>query len=201
MPIEIDEQHDAVRPLFGKTSGRRAKDSIRFSQFVSPLSGAPVLTGRQCCNKDKVGKYPEPLGTILSRVGLEFLLAWLCTWCVSRRDVSSEPSTPESLASDDPLRTGLVVRPERNPLAVFGLKATRFHCQIPNIRDGRRSPLRCDRLLSKSCAGADGARQESNAKSPAETHTIQLRTSSPPRRELVALLLHEHELGSLHAFH
>jgi len=96
-PIEIDEQHDAVGPCL-EDSGRRASSkgflAVSLARYLELLD----WTGRQL-QQDKVGKIPEHLAPILSRIGLD-----PPGWCdVVRkfgRVFKRAAGTPESLAQE-----------------------------------------------------------------------------------------------------
>jgi len=119
-PIEIDEQHDAVGPCL-EDSGRRA--SSKGFLAVSLASYLELLgwTGRQL-QQDKVGKIPEHLAPILSRIGLD-----PPGWC----DVMRKFGRVFKRAAG---RAGCA--PERIRSACLRTNATRFHCRYQSHGSG-----------------------------------------------------------------
>ncbi|TWT76187.1 hypothetical protein CA13_66780 [Planctomycetes bacterium CA13] len=96
-PIEIDEKNDAVGPCVDP-SGRRASTkgflAVSMSRYLELLD----WTGRQL-HRNKVGKIPDHLAPILSRIGLD-----THGWCdiVKKfgRVFKRAAGTPESLARE-----------------------------------------------------------------------------------------------------
>jgi REP element-mobilizing transposase RayT len=96
-PIEVDEKNDAIGPCVD-SSGRRASTkgflAVSMARYLELLD----WTGRQL-HRDKVGKIPDHLAPILSRIGLD-----THGWCdiVKKfgRVFKRAAGTPENLARE-----------------------------------------------------------------------------------------------------
>ncbi len=114
-PIEIDEKRDPVGPCVEPT-GRRASQkgflSISMVRYLELLD----WTGRQLRN-DKVGKIPDHLAPILSRIGLDGH-----SWCEVVRNFGRvfkrAAGTSESLAGEASRRGQSWLCAPENPLAI-----------------------------------------------------------------------------------
>jgi len=122
--------------------------------------------------QDKLGQDPEHWHRSMSRIGLD-PPGW-CDVVRSSGGCSSERGTrPESLAREAiPLRTRAGCAARENPLGLSSpTKRLAFIAGLAKIqREWPRSPLRCDRPVSKACGGSDGATQESTAGNRRDTH-------------------------------
>ncbi len=113
--IEIDERHDAVGPCW-EGSGRPASSKGFLAVSLARYRELLDWTGRQL-QQEKVGKIPEHLAPILSRIGLD-PPGWCDVVRKFRRVFKRAARTPESLAQEA-IRCGQAWRCAReNPLGL-----------------------------------------------------------------------------------
>ena len=155
-PIEIDEQRDPTGPCLDNSSRRASSKgfvSISMARFLELLD----WTGRQL-RADKVGKIPDHLAPILSRIGLDGH-GW-CDVCGSsvgsssgpleHRSISQQKRSAAAKAGSASRRTrSASARPECNP--VFRFQQNDSGCLLRTgsaNSDCARGKRPCSRLAS-----------------------------------------------------
>jgi len=153
--------------LFGRLRSTRKSPqwilAVSFSPFIWSLLD---WTAGQIGKQTKWARSPKHWQPILKPDRSSILWLGGDGLCEGSGGVQAEPpGTAESLAHEASADQGWFAH-ERNPLGLsFGLTATPLPIAMAKSGSAVRSPLRCDRLFSKSCGGSDGARQDRLRKS------------------------------------